>query len=118
MAPMSSGFVMGPAIVIGYTYRLQIETEAPVFPEGTALLAHVRLKPSSLNLLAALSSAAGTLLRRSDYLLEIMIPADATAQMQPGTVMFDLVRTDLDPPLHLGFSLEIPVQLPVTRGVL
>jgi hypothetical protein len=47
-----------------------------------------------------------------------MIPADATAQMQPGTVMFDLVRTDLDPPLHLGFSLEIPVQLPVTRGVL
>ena len=113
---MSSGFAMGPAILIGYTYRVQIETEAPLFPEGTELLAHIRLKPSSLNLIAALRSADGTLQRQSDHRVEITIPAQDTANMQLGTVMLDLVRTDLDPPLHLGFSLEIPVQLPVTRG--
>lgn len=113
---MSGGIVMGPAIVSGYTYRVQIETEAPLFPDGVALLAHIRLKPSSLNLITALSSAAGTLLRRGDHCLEITIPAADTAMMQPGTVTFDLVRTDLDPPLYLGFALEIPVQLPVTRG--
>lgn len=113
---MSAGFAMGPAIVIGYTYRVRIETEAPLFPEGAALLAHIRLKPSSLNLIAALRSADGTLQRQSDYQLEITIPAQDTARMQLGTVMLDLVRTDLDPPLHLGFALEIPVQLPVTRG--
>jgi hypothetical protein len=32
-------------------------------------------------------------------------------------VVVDVVRTDLDPDLHLGFALEIPVMLPVTRGL-
>jgi len=31
--------------------------------------------------------------------------------------VLDLVRIDLDPDLHLGFSLELPVLLPITRGL-
>jgi hypothetical protein len=30
-------------------------------------------------------------------------------------VVLDLVRTDLSPDRHLGFMLEVPVALPVTR---
>jgi len=29
----------------------------------------------------------------------------------------DVVRTDVAPELHLGFALDIPVMLPVTRGL-
>jgi hypothetical protein len=35
--------------------------------------------------------------------------------LAPGEVVLDLVRTDLTPDRHLGFLLEIPVVLPVTR---
>jgi hypothetical protein len=31
--------------------------------------------------------------------------------------VLDLVRTDLVPPQHLNVFLEIPVLLPVTRGL-
>lgn len=34
-----------------------------------------------------------------------------------GTVVVDVVRTDLVPPRHLSFFLEIPVVLPVTRSL-
>ena len=37
--------------------------------------------------------------------------------LKPGRVVLDLVRTDLAPDLHLGFLLELPVILPVTRGL-
>jgi len=40
-----------------------------------------------------------------------------TAQLSTGSVVVDLVRTDLDPDQHLGVLLEIPVTLPVTRGL-
>jgi len=35
-----------------------------------------------------------------------------------GTIIFDIARVDIAPHLPLGFSLEIPVLLPVTRGLL
>ena len=37
--------------------------------------------------------------------------------MMPMTASLELVRTDLAPDLHLGFLLELPVILPVTRGL-
>jgi hypothetical protein len=40
------------------------------------------------------------------------------AGLGAGSVVLDVVRTDLVPPRHLSFFLEIPVVLPVTRGVL
>ena len=115
---MSVAIVEGPAILIGYTYRLDLEAEAPLFPETVDLIAHVRLKPSATDILATLTTADGTLIRQSDCLLSLTIPAHDTSRFEPGSVVLDMVRVDVSPALPLGFLLEIPVMLPVTRGLL
>jgi hypothetical protein len=49
--------------------------------------------------------------------VEITIPPAATASLPPGSIVMDVVRTDLEPDRHLNFTLEIPVVRPVTRGL-
>ena len=107
----------GPVILIGYAWRLQIEAEAPVFAEGASYVGHLRLKPSDPAVLAELSSADGGIEHISTTVLELSLTPSQTAGLSPGRVALDLVRTDLEPDLHLGFLLEIPVMLPVTRGL-
>ena len=107
----------GPAILIGYAWRLQIEAEAPVFAAGASYAGHLRLKPSDPTLLAELSSADGGIEHITDTVLELSLTLTQTAALTPGRVVLDLVRTDLEPYLHLGFLIEIPVMLPVTRGL-
>ncbi|WP_296939619.1 hypothetical protein [uncultured Marivita sp.] len=107
----------GPAILIGYAWRLQIEAEAPVFAEGASYTGHLRLKPSDPTLLAELSSADGGIQHITATVLELSLTPSQTASLTPGRLVLDLVRTDLEPDLHLGFLLEIPVMLPVTRGL-
>lgn len=113
---MSTMMAQGPAIVIGYDYRVRLETDAAVFAEGASYLAQVRLKPSSTAILVTLTSLSGDIERVNDTCINLRIPATATASMAPGSVVLDVVRDDLDPHQHLGFSLEIPVMLPITRG--
>ena len=107
----------GPAIVAGYEYKLQLEAGSPVFPAGCTLAAQVRAKVSDNNVVATLTSANGGLARISDAVVEITIPPAATANLSPGSVVMDMVRTDLDPDRHLNFTVEIPVVRPVTRGL-
>ena len=114
---MSVAIVEGPAILIGYTYRLDLEAEAPLFPEMADIIAQVRLKPSAPDVLATLRTDDATLTRRSDCLLSLTIPAHDTSRFEPGSVVLDMVRVDARPSLPLGFLLEIPVMLPVTRGL-
>ena len=114
---MSVSISDGPAIVAGYEYRLQLEADSPVFPAGCALTAQVRGKVSDSVIIATLTIANGGLARISDTVVEITIPPAATANLPPGNVVMDMVRTDLDPDRHLSFTLEIPVIRPVTRGL-
>lgn len=114
---MTSDVFNGPAILVGYEYALQVEADAPLFPAGAAFTAQVRQKLSAATPITTLTSAAGHLVRRSDTVLEIKMPPDATALMQIGSAFVDVVRTDVDPPKHLSFLLEIPVTMPVTRGL-
>jgi hypothetical protein len=107
----------GPAIVAGYEYTLQLEADSPVFPAGCILAAHVRGKVSDSAVIATLTTGNGGLARISDTTVEIVIPPAATANLPPGSVVMDMVRTDLDPERHLSFTLEIPVIRPVTRGL-
>ena len=107
----------GPAILIGYAWRMQIEAEASVFAEGASYTGHLRIKPSDLTLLAALSSANGGIQHITATVLELSLTPSQIAVLTPGRVVLDLVRTDLEPDLHLGFLIEIPVMLPVTRGL-
>jgi hypothetical protein len=115
---VSVTIVDGPAIVAGYPYRLQIEADAALFLEGAVFVADVRVKVSATSVVATLTTANGGLLRVSDTVLELAIASEASASLGAGSVVLDVVRTDLMPPRHLSFFLEIPVVLPVTRGML
>lgn len=112
---MTTTITEGPVILIGYEYRLQIEAEADLFPEGAVFAGQVRSAIAAATMIADLSSAAGSVLRVDDRTLEIVLAPAVTASLTPGGVVLDLVRTDLTPDRHLGFLLEIPVTLPVTR---
>ncbi|MCI5078697.1 hypothetical protein [Oricola sp.] len=107
----------GPAIVVGYEYRLQVEANRDVFPEGCTLAAQVRSRVSDAIILATLTTENGGLVRKADAIVEIVMAPMQTGAMAVGTVVLDMVRTDLDPDRHLQFTLEIPVILPVTRGL-
>jgi hypothetical protein len=107
----------GPTIVAGYEYKLQIEADSPIFPAGCALTAQVRAKVRDSTIIATLTTANGGLARISDTVVEITIPPTATANLSPGSVVMDMVRTDINPERHLNFNLEIPVVRPVTRGL-
>ncbi len=114
---MTSEVMQGPSVLIGYPYALQVEADGPLFPEGATFTAQVRSKLSAAAPIVTLTSAAGGLVRISDTTLEIRIAPLATAQMPVGSVFIDVVRTDVAPPQHLSFFLEIPVAMPVTRGL-
>ena len=105
----------GPVILIGYEYRLQLEAEADLFPESASFVGQVRSAITVATVMAELSTPAGSVLRVDDHTLEILLAPEVTANLVPGMVVLDLVRTDLTPDRHLGFVLEIPVALPVTR---
>lgn len=113
---MSSAHVQeGPVILIGYEYRLQLEAEAGLFPDGATFTGQLRRRVGDSATLATLSSANGGVLRRDARALEIVLHPEVTATLAPGRVVLDLVRTDVEPDRHLGVLLDIPVALPVTR---
>ena len=112
---MTTSLQEGPVILIGYEYRLQLQAEADLFPEGASFVGQVRPLVSTTAVLAELSTAAASVLRLDVRTLEIVLTPDVTANLAPGMVVLDLVRIDLTPDRHLGFVLEVPVALPVTR---
>jgi len=107
----------GPAIIAGYEYRLQVEAGVAVFPLGCTLAAQLRARVSDVTVIATLTTENGGLLRKFDTVVEIVIAPEASAGLSAGSVVLDMVRTDLVPPRHLQFILEIPVVRPVTRGL-
>lgn len=117
MAAMTTSVVEGPAIIIGYEYRLQIEAESDLFPLGASFAGQLRTKVSAVAPVTTLTSGNGGVTRLTDRILELVVPSVATADLSPGSAVLDLVRTDLTPPRHLAFLLEIPVVQPVTRGL-
>lgn len=117
MAAVTVSIAEGPAIVIGYEYRLQIEAEADLFPVEARLAGQLRARVGASSFAATLTTENGGILRLSDRMVELVVSGTTTSQLAPGTAVLDLVRTDLVPPRHLAFMLEIPVIRPVTRGL-
>lgn len=113
---MATEVFEGAAIMVGYAYKQRLVADAAIFPEGASFIAHIRSRVSEAATLATLTTGSG-ITRISDTELEITIPASAAQTMPIGTVVMDVVRTDTDPDQHMQFVLEIPVQLPVTRGL-
>lgn len=114
---MTTTITEGPVILIGYEYRLQIEAEAALFTESATFSGQLRGAVTDSAVLATVSTGNGGIVRRDDRTLEIVLAPAVTSGLSVGSVVLDLVRTDLDPDRHLGVVLEIPVSLPVTRGL-
>jgi len=100
----------------GYRYRQRLVADSAIFPQDGVFAAQVRASVESATILATLTSGAG-INWISDTEIEIDIPAGDTAGMAAGSVVIDFVRTDTDPDQHLQFLVEVPVRLPVTRGL-
>jgi hypothetical protein len=111
--------VDGPAIIAGYEYRLQIAVggiPAP-FADDPVLRAHVRRTTGSAQILANLVTDGGITIV-NDTTIDLVITAAQSAGWKPGSVFLDVVRDEAgSPDIYLGFRLEIPVMLPVTRGL-
>lgn len=109
----------GPPIDIGYSWSMNLTAEAssPLFPSGVTIVSHVRENVESQTILSTLTTENGGLTRVSDTEITITIPEDDTIDMPVGSVVLDLVRTDVDPNEPMRIRLTIPTQLPVTRGV-
>ena len=114
---MTTELVSGPAILVGYAYALQLSAETPLFPEAARFAGQLRHVLSDPEPITTLTSVSGGLVRISDTVLEVRLAPEITSRLVPGSVLLDLVRTDLAPPQHLALFLELPVLLPVTRDL-
>lgn len=107
----------GPIIAPGFPYSLRIITEDAKFPTGAVFKAHVRADPDDPDPpLAILLSADGEITRVDDFTADIAIDNTDTANFPANShVWLDIVRTDVEPDIHLGFWVKIPTLQPVTR---
>lgn len=116
---MSTTQQPGVPIVIGTVWRqrLTLTALAVPFPVGVVLIGQMRRRTPDTAALATLRTADATIARVSDATVDLTLSAAVTATLAPGTVVFDMIRTDTSEPLYLGFRLTIPVLQPVTRSL-
>lgn len=105
----------GTPIQIGYPWRQVIEFTLPdgaaeLFPASGAWTAHVKYARSE-----AAPRAVASVTRLGDFSIQISLGADATKSLKAGSVIADIVRTDVTPAEHTFLQLEIEVVQPVTR---
>ena len=75
---MTTSLQEGPVILIGYEYRLQLQAEADLFPEGASFAGQVRSAINAATVVAELSTAAGSVLRVDVRTLEIVLASSST----------------------------------------
>jgi hypothetical protein len=108
------------SLILGYDWGQRIEVlrqdQTAVFVDGSEWVATVR-RSASDPISAEISTALGTIVRVDDNQVDVTIPGDLSALWLNETVQrlyFDLVRCDVDPPLHLGVRVTIPITRSIT----
>lgn len=114
---MTTTIEQGIALVAGYLWSIRIEMDEAAFPVGVAVKGQVRYKVADPIVLAHLSTIDGSLIRVNDTQIDVIIDGDISKDWKAGDVVFDLVRTDLDPDQYLGFQMVVPVVRTVTRDL-
>lgn len=111
-------YLQGKAIQTGCEWRLKIKITSSalaVFPATAKFVAAMRRDNADGELLTTLSTDAGTIYRVDGNTIELVLNGSVSASWAEGTVVMDVIRTDLTQKVHLGFDLEIPVKRSVTR---
>lgn len=111
-------YLQGKAIQTGCEWRLKIKITSSalaVFPTTAKFSATIRKDSADGVELVTLSSEAGSIMRVDGNTIELLLKGTDTANWSAGTVVMDVIRTDLTQKIHLGFDLEIPVKRTITR---
>ncbi|MGV1754811.1 hypothetical protein [Agrobacterium sp. CG674] len=111
-------YLQGKAIQTGCEWRLKIKITSSalaVFPTTAKFSASIRKDDADGELLITLSSDASSITRVDGNTIELILKGTDTAEWTAGTVILDVIRTDLTQKIHLGFDLEIPVKRSITR---
>lgn len=114
---MATEFVDISDILKGYAWACEIAFDAPMFLPGTAIAAQIRRVPLDAEALGALSTGAGTIAVLDDRTIAVTIPGAMSRDWVATRVRIDFVRTDPQPPEHLGVELDIAAVQPQTRGL-
>ncbi|NIH77442.1 hypothetical protein FHV99_004694 [Ochrobactrum sp. P20RRXII] len=110
-------YLQAKAIHTGTEWRLSFivttSGSAP-FPASGKFRAQFRDKPDG-KVLADLTTANGGIVRINDNSINLVLPSSASKAWHVDSVVTDIVRTDLTNPVHLGFTLKIPVRRSITQ---
>jgi len=93
---------------------LIVESEDIYFATDGLYEVDVKRSVSDATPLVTLSTGNGVDVAESNT-VTLVFDGATTVNWPIGTVTLDFVRVDLDPDAHLGFRLQVPVILPVTR---
>lgn len=109
----------GPRIIAGYQWGPVTITVTKAggafFPTGIRLKAQFRAGHGS-PVLAELTTENGGLSVPDSTHLIVTLPSSPAQATWPSKVMFDVVRTDITPNLHMGLSFIVPVGQPITSA--
>lgn len=111
-------YLQGKAIQTGCEWRLKIKivsSALETFPSTATFSASIRKNDADGDVLTTLSTAAGSVIRVDGNTIELVLSGPDTEAWTSGTVVMDVIRTDLTQKIHLGFDLEIPVKRSITR---
>lgn len=99
----------------GWTLRVTVGKDTALFPSNATFKAQVRRSPEVPDVLYEMTTDNGGITRFNGNSLDLNIPGSVTKDWPSRKAYIDIVRTDTPQPIHLGFRLTVPVQLPVTR---
>lgn len=111
-------YLQGKAIQTGCEWRLKIEilsSALQAFPADAKFAASIRRENADGEELTRLTTDNGGIIRVNGNTLELVLLAGASAVWTEGSVVMDIIRTDLSEPIHLGFDLTVPVKRTITR---
>lgn len=111
-------YLQGKAIQTGCEWRLKIKINSAAlaaFPASARFSASIRKEDTDGDVLTTLSTSSGSIIRVDGNTLELVLPDSVSANWESGTVVMDIIRTDLTQKIHLGFDLKIPVKRTITR---
>lgn len=109
--------VPGKIIQSGYEWKIRIAVGSGLnlYPAGATFRAQVRRAPEVPEILYEMTTANDGVKRIDQNTLELTIPGSVSKDWPSRKAFIDIVRTDITPPVHLGFRIAVPVQQPITR---
>jgi len=103
------------SIYKGYESFIELQIEGLSSDPSASYVSHVR-DSNNKELLLELSSAQGDITVPEEGILRFRFSGQSTESF-PKHITFDVVRVDITPRRHLGFSVLAEVLNPVTRGL-